>query len=466
MELFTGPTKDLLRLRRLLGYFCEAVLGQSGQYAPVQELISALNGASSGVREELIRTLCSLYPSVPGRVLLDLVLEEQQPEKRKLDLWLALLCKGEAIPENAFHSFISLKWDTLRPPALEGFLHYFRALEKWSVTPPSEIIAGFALLLVRYDSYFSEHREPLCRELLTRIPFNSLLEILTHKNEAVRRGGLYLLRYYFGNIPLETFLPLLRDSERSIREVTLQCIQTHKLLLPLPEILRLLQDRDWRVRKIAIEMLGALQAETPVEELLRVIQDSNELSQCREAALEVLYQSGCIEHVPLDRLTNLLNDSSGVMESVNALKILADKDSELAINYCITALGDSKSLLSLTAFQILQKIQPMLIPEIIQEATTLLDGGEPGRFFGTIKMRFLARLVGDIGRSTPELIAILDNLLDWPHWDVRMKAVQSLGKLRRNIPDTTIHHLQTVSRDTRSQAVREAADEALTKIHP
>jgi hypothetical protein len=32
MELFTGPTKDLLRLRRLPGYFCEAVLARYDRF--------------------------------------------------------------------------------------------------------------------------------------------------------------------------------------------------------------------------------------------------------------------------------------------------------------------------------------------------------------------------------------------------------------------------------------------------
>ena len=56
------------------------------------------------------------------------------------------------------------------------------------------------------------------------------------------------------------------------------------------------------------------------------------------------------------------------------------------------------------------------------------------------------------------------NLLDWPYWEVRMKAAEALGAIHRNIPDHAIRRLLELRHDPQALAVREAADEALAEI--
>ncbi len=57
-------------------------------------------------------------------------------------------------------------------------------------------------------------------------------------------------------------------------------------------------------------------------------------------------------------------------------------------------------------------------------------------------------------------------MLDHPFWQVRLKAIQAFGRLRRNIPDVAIQRLLAFRRDPdpRMRAVREAADDALAEI--
>ena len=59
---------------------------------------------------------------------------------------------------------------------------------------------------------------------------------------------------------------------------------------------------------------------------------------------------------------------------------------------------------------------------------------------------------------------MITDLLDWPYWEVRMKAAQTLGVVHRNIPDRAIRRLMELRHDPSSQEVREAADEALAEI--
>jgi HEAT repeat protein len=69
-----------------------------------------------------------------------------------------------------------------------------------------------------------------------------------------------------------------------------------------------------------------------------------------------------------------------------------------------------------------------------------------------------------MGVHSPTLFDVLTQLLHWPYWEVRMKAVQALGKLQGKIPDATIHRLFALHEDPDSRAVRQAASEALGKI--
>jgi HEAT repeat protein len=65
-----------------------------------------------------------------------------------------------------------------------------------------------------------------------------------------------------------------------------------------------------------------------------------------------------------------------------------------------------------------------------------------------------------------EVLAKVTELLDWPYWQVRMQAVETLGELRRNIPDAAIRRLLALRRDPNPlmKSVREAADDALAEI--
>jgi HEAT repeat protein len=84
----------------------------------------------------------------------------------------------------------------------------------------------------------------------------------------------------------------------------------------------------------------------------------------------------------------------------------------------------------------------------------------------TLTQMFIAETIGSLGLTLTPLLEKLTELLNWPHWQVRLKAIEALAQLRRNIPDSAIRRLLELRRDLdpKMQAVREAADDALAEI--
>ena len=77
-----------------------------------------------------------------------------------------------------------------------------------------------------------------------------------------------------------------------------------------------------------------------------------------------------------------------------------------------------------------------------------------------------ANLIGGLEKASPDLLNTLTEMLDWPHWQVQIQAIQALGKIRRNIPDLAIQRLLALRCDPTLpiDAVRKKADEALGEI--
>lgn len=91
--------------------------------------------------------------------------------------------------------------------------------------------------------------------------------------------------------------------------------------------------------------------------------------------------------------------------------------------------------------------------------------GEPvqGPFAARMDYR-IAETVALMGRATPAVLEMVIELLNHPFWEVRVRAVQTLGTLRRNIPDSAIRRLLELRKDLTSPDTRLAADQALAEI--
>ncbi len=346
-------------------------------------------------------------------------------------------------------------------PAVLCYLDQFAELP--AVFPEKSIVVALALYAKSCDD--EPDKIGIIKRLLPKLSMESLLAIVAHQKSKVRVGALRLLAEYPGAIPLEPILAMLHDPDPQVRCEAIKCLHKRSDTLPVHVIVACLQDTSAQVCVQAISVLASLGAQAPVADLM-VMLDSP-MQEVRSAAIQALTRPGLFERVPTEVFVNALGESHYWYDEEyhrNVLQVLCNKDLPVAIEHCIAALGDSNDTLALVAFQLLQQIHPAIIPDIMQEALSLFQGGKPGRFFRTLSASFLADIIGDIGHVRSDLIAYLGELLDWPYWGVREEAAQALGKLRRNIPDAIIRRLLALRHDVRSRAVREAADTALAEI--
>ena len=361
------------------------------------------------------------------------------------------------------------------PPSVVEYLS--RNVDQLAAFPEKCVVVLLALYIAeqRHGMLVEDPDEPETAEiigrLLSKISQESILDVaaqreVTRRERAIRVGALYLLGEYPGAVPLEAILLALHDPDYQVRHEAIVCLQKRSESLPIQSIIACLQDTDIGVCRRAIIVLANLGAQAPLSELMAMLDAL--APDVRAAAIEGLAQPGLFEQVPTKIFINALGESYGDTynneERYSVLNTLCQRDLSVAIEHCIAALSDNNDEFALDAFQLLQQIQPAIIPDIIGEARQLFQGGKPGRFFRTLNVGFLADVIGDIDQAVPDLIVRLGELLDWPYWEVRMKAARALGRQRRNIPDATIRRLLELRRDPRSRAVREAADTALAEI--
>lgn len=119
---------------------------------------------------------------------------------------------------------------------------------------------------------------------------------------------------------------------------------------------------------------------------------------------------------------------------------------------------------ALKAALALKRTHPTAFQSILPAAEAMLRGEAPSGVFASRTHTRLARAIGAIGRSEPEFVALLCDLLDWPYWQVRKEAAGALGKLRAPIPARAIQRLKELRHDPNARYVGLACDDALAAI--
>src|SRR5260370_38107059 len=99
------------------------------------------------------------------------------------------------------------------------------------------------------------------------------------------------------------------------------------------------------------------------------------------------------------------------------------------------------------ARETMQQKDTASLPNVVPKARKTLRERIPDTILGSITQSFIADLIGNMKYSDPMLVETLAQLLDWPYWQVRMKAASALGEVRRNIPDTAIRRLLALRSD-------------------
>ncbi|HET8840766.1 MAG TPA: HEAT repeat domain-containing protein, partial [Ktedonobacteraceae bacterium] len=127
-------------------------------------------------------------------------------------------------------------------------------------------------------------------------------------------------------------------------------------------------------------------------------------------------------------------------------------------------LGSAHSNICKLAFEHIQQAYPAALEELEPALRSMLRGEAVQGAFAPRAPYRSAEMVALMGRATPEVVAMVVDLLDFPFWEVRVRAAQTLGALRRNIPDRAIQRLIELRKDPESIDVQTAAELALAEI--
>ncbi len=247
---------------------------------------------------------------------------------------------------------------------------------------------------------------------------------------------------------------LLEALEWPDAEVRLRVLQVLEKDVPEDRLIASLDDEDSVVRRKALQLL---EGRTPTHLLGAALGDDYPF--VRDVAMALLRRRR--EHVSEDEMRVFLESRLGVARA-SAIRALEDR---LPKTLLIAALGDSEEDVRLAAFDALRKVYPEMLPVIQSELTALLAGTGSSRIVNAAVESFLSDLMANMDEVPLSWLEKLTSLLEpsW-YWEVRVKAAQALGKLRRDLPEEAVERLKAMRNDSGSRAVQMAADDALAEI--
>lgn len=237
-------------------------------------------------------------------------------------------------------------------------------------------------------------------------------------------------------------------------QVRLEVLQVLEKDVPEDRLIAALDDEDRVVRRKALQLL---EKRTPTHLLGAALGD--EYPFVRDVAAALLRSRR-------DRVSQ--QDMRGLLESldgrVRASAILALEE-RIPRALLLAALGDSEEEVRLAAFDALRRTYPEMLPVIQSELTALLAGTGSSRIVSAAVQSNLCDLMANMDEVPLSWREKLTSLLDpSQYWEVRVKAAQALGKLRRDIPPEAVERLKATRKDPESSTVQIAADDALTEI--
>ncbi len=321
-----------------------------------------------------------------------------------------------------------------------------------------------------------------------RAPLEPLMAALHDPHPYVQSGALEALRIRGGTLPSDEVLPLLHAPSEYTRRDAAKVLEASNDPAAIEPLFELFADHVWDVREAAIKALQHMTQHISQERILSSLESRS--STVRAAALELLEHSGkdlpiepvthalsdpsiyvrraaacalavASEQAPLEPLLQALRDPSEQVRAV-AVTTLAKMGERVHPQPLLAMLGDTSDYARRSALQALFLWRPEALHAVAGEARAMMQGREP--LLGSLERSLKARVLGDIGQATPDTVAYLTGSLGWHYWQTRMEAAKALGRLEGAIPRRTLDLLLDLRDDHESEAVREAAQEALDLI--
>jgi HEAT repeat protein len=295
-------------------------------------------------------------------------------------------------------------------------------------------------------------------------PLDLLLDQLYDEHGEIRSMILQALASMGEYAPLDLILRALESVDQNIRRDIEYVLSNLARAMPAKFVELTRENRHPGVRQALMEAVGRLGKDAPVELALAALEDENQWTRfkAREALLKAEVDPDLL---PIGPLLDALRSESWSHQA--ELGLLAKLGARAPVEPILALLGASDdnalSVISIAA-EALYKTHPEVFAEVAQQAEAILRGEPIGSMFASRVQSRVANIVQCLGQATAAVLDMVSDLLDWPYWEVRMRAARALGAIHRNIPDRAIRRLIELRRDPEAQAVCKAADEALVEI--
>lgn len=433
-------------------------LRKQGNRAPILALLHALRDHEPWVWENAVSALKTLRIYVPVDLLIT-DLHNTDKEVRKSAAWvLGMLGK---------HSSIAPLEGALRDTNEEVRAAAAEALGELGESAP---IAPLVVAL-------QDPALGVCRAAITSLgkkgdcaPAEQILAALSNLDRKVYTAATEILEMLKDQESFKPYLVHLQNKDHDVQQATLQKLK--ELVLNEQPLCGTQEKNEWMTQLLGEQASeNYIQSELEDEEANRIAReldmahDSLGIFNENEIEQKALKESGI--QVILDRLVRALGDSNEENRAT-AAELSGSLGRYAPIRPLLEALGDSSSDVRRSAAWALKRTHPHVLLWVVPEAAAcLLDQGIsqiPYPVIESVRKSFIAEEIGKMMNVSKGLLDELITLLHWPYWEVQMKAARALGNIHRNIPNDVINHLRGLRQNSLSQAVREAADDALADI--
>ncbi len=308
------------------------------------------------------------------------------------------------------------------------------------------------------SEYLNEVKDLRAQSLMNKIDLYSLMRYFddaprdsSMKSEADAQMLNIQAEVWREQFSINQLIAKLNDEQSEERRMAILALGEDA---PARQLLSALNDEDWQVRQAALQIL---KDRTPDECLLIALGDEYEMVQ--EVALQIIKKRG--DRFPVVQLLEALHHRKGAMRA-SAIRALAE---HVPIEKLKAALGDSEEEVRLAAIDVLRETHSEITGAIMLDLTRVATAQGPSEFLASAGKSFIIEVIATVTDAPKTFLGELTNLLDWPYWEVRMRAAEAFRKLRRDIPEEAILRLFTLrDNDDEVQTVRVAADDALAEI--
>ncbi len=305
-------------------------------------------------------------------------------------------------------------------------------------------------------------------------PLEPMVAALQDPDWKIRESALSALYMCGARVPLEVFFSALADDISPVRVAAMRALAERADEVPIEVFVQASRDtaseleaaQEWGrgldleecMRVFAVQALGSLGEQAPLEPLLAALDDRDE--RVRRAAMQAL---GRMEaRIPLEPLIASLGDVT--LEAIYALEQQGSHGRKIPADPLLMALGDSEKQVRQAAAAALWYLHPVEFLRLLPEIQATLLGQQRSTLFASLIQEHRADTFGEIGDASLAGIETLTELLNWPYWKVRLKAVQALHKVHRPVPEAMLRSLLELRHDPQSRAVRKAVDNLLDDL--